>query len=147
MAGRLRLISSKPLLGSLALLGLTLLGVVYYLNLAPVREAQVSQRVDSTPQGRSVSFGLVGKFDLDGDGRDDREAVKARIVENGGEVSLDLGPDGELQGEFNDQTRWLILGDGPTGAAKDELLEQAKSRGVRGISFNKFLAYLEYRGD
>ena len=135
MAGRLRLISSKPLLGSLALLGLTLLGVVYYLNLAPVGE------------GRSVSFGLVGKFDLDGDGRDDREAVKARIVENGGEVSLDLGPDGELQGEFNDQTRWLILGDGPTGAAKDELLEQAKSRGVRGISFNKFLAYLEYRGD
>jgi hypothetical protein len=135
MAGRLRLFSSKPLLGSLALLGLTLLGVVYYLNLSPVRE------------GRSVSFGLVGKFDLDGDGRDDREAVKALIVENGGEVSLDLGPDGELQGEFNDQTRWLILGDGPTGAAKDELLEQAKSRGVRRISFNKFLAYLEYRGD
>ncbi len=135
MAGRLRLFSSKPLLGSLALLGLILLGVVYYLNLAPVGE------------GRSVSFGLVGKFDLDGDGRDDREAVKALIVENGGEVSLDLGLDGELQGEINDQMRWLILGDGPTGSAKDELIEQAKSRGVRRISFDKFLAYLEYRGD
>ncbi len=131
MAGRLRLFSSKPLLGSLALLGLTLLGVVYYLNLAPVRE------------GRSVSFGLVGKFDLDGDGRDDREAVKARIVKNGGEVSLDLGPDGELQGEFNDQTHWLILGDGPTGSAKDELIEQAKSRGVSLIGFGKFIKFLD----
>ena len=60
---------------------------------------------------------------------------------------MDLGLDGELQGEINDQMRWLILGDGPTGSAKDELIEQAKSRGVRRISFDKFLAYLEYRGD
>jgi len=60
---------------------------------------------------------------------------------------LDLGPDGELQGEiqgeFDDQTRWLILGDGPTGSAKDELIEQAKSRGVSLIGFGKFIKFLD----
>jgi hypothetical protein len=101
--------------------------------------------VDSTPQGRSVSSGLVVKFDLDGDGRDDREAVKARIVENGGEVSMDFGPDSfKVRSKVSSTTsRWLILGDGPTGSAKDELIEQAKSRGVSLIGFGKFIKFLD----
>ena len=105
--------------------------------------------------GRKVSFGLVGKLDIDGDGKDDRETVKALIAQNGGEVSVDLRPDGRMEGNLNVNTRWLVIGDefkilgGTLDAATEvmgkrrvELEQQAKSMGVSRINLDKLMGYL-----
>jgi len=110
--------------------------------------------------GRKVSFGLVGKLDIDGDGKDDRETVKALIAQNGGEVSVDLRPDGRMEGNLNVNTRWLVIGDefkilgGNLDAATEimgkrrvELEQQAKSMGVSRINLDKLMGYLRGSND
>jgi len=110
--------------------------------------------------GRKVSFGLVGKLDIDGDGRDDRDTVKALIAQNGGEVSVDLRPDGRMEGNLNVNTRWLVIGDefkvlgGSLDAAGEvmgkrraELEQQAKSMGVSRINLDKLMGYLRGSND
>lgn len=110
--------------------------------------------------GRKVSFGLVGKLDIDGDGKDDRETVKALIAQNGGEVSVDLRPDGRMEGALSVNTRWLVVGDefkvlgGTLDGATEvmakrraELEQQAKSMGVSRINLDKLMGYLRGTGD
>jgi len=110
--------------------------------------------------GRKVSFGLVGKLDIDGDGRDDRETVKALIAQNGGEVSVDLRPDGRMEGNLTVNTRWLVIGDefkvlGGTldaagevmGKRRADLEQQAKAMGVSRINLDKLMGYLRGSND
>lgn len=110
--------------------------------------------------GRKVSFGLVGKLDIDGDGKDDRDTVKALIAQNGGEVSVDLRPDGRMEGALSVNTRWLVVGDefkvlgGTLDGATEvmakrraELEQQAKSMGVSRINLDKLMGYLRGTGD
>ncbi|MFN9624957.1 MAG: hypothetical protein ACK6AT_01665 [Planctomycetota bacterium] len=110
--------------------------------------------------GRKVSFGLVGKLDINGDGRDDRDTVKALIAQNGGDVSVDLRPDGRMEGNLNVNTRWLVVGDdfkvlgGQLDAASEvmakrrlEIEQQAKSMGVSRINLDKLMGYLRGSND
>jgi hypothetical protein len=110
--------------------------------------------------GRKVYFGLVGKLDINGDGRDDRDTVKALIAQNGGEVSVDLRPDGRMEGNLSVNTRWLVVGDefkvlgGTLDAATEvmgkrrvELEQQAKSMGVSRINLDKLMGLLRGSND
>jgi hypothetical protein len=110
--------------------------------------------------GRKVSFGLVGKLDINGDGKDDRDTVKALIAQNGCDVSVDLRPDGRMEGSLNVNTRWLVVGDefkvlgGQLDAASEvmgkrrlELEQQAKSLGVSRINLDKLMGYLRGSND
>ena len=110
--------------------------------------------------GRKVSFGLVGKLDINGDGRDDRDTVKALIAQNGGEVSVDLRPDGRMEGNLSVNTRWLVIGEefkvlGGTldaatevmGKRRADLEQQAKSMGVSRINLDKLMGYLRGSND
>lgn len=110
--------------------------------------------------GRKVSIGLVGKMDIDGDGKDDRETLKSLIAQNGGEVVVDLRGDGRQEGALTVNTRWLVMGEefrvlGGTlegtneVAAKKraELEQQAKAMGISRIDLDKLMGWLRGSGE
>ncbi len=109
--------------------------------------------------GRKVEFALVGKMDIDGDGKDDRETVKALIEQNGGRVTVDLAPAGKVSGQLSVDTRWMVMGEEfkvrgveldsvETAAAKERgILEaQAKSMGISRINLDKLMGWLRGSG-
>jgi len=104
--------------------------------------------------GRKVEIALLGKMDIDGDGKDDRETVKALIIQNGGTVTLDMPQGGKPTGALTVNTRWLVLGDEFKVQGKEidkdaalerkKLESQAKALGISSINLDKLLGY--YRG-
>lgn len=144
MAQNSRLSLLHSITGILMILGLLALGTLYSKRPSTTGGLD-SQVATASLATRKVSFALVGKLDMDHDGNDDRESLKTRIADLGGEVSLELSSDGDLRGELNDQTRWIVLGDGSESTAREEILAQAKMRGVSRISLSKFVDYLDYR--
>ncbi|GIW86667.1 MAG: hypothetical protein KatS3mg108_0991 [Isosphaeraceae bacterium] len=110
-------------------------------------------------------FALIGKIDMNRDGRDDREDLKRMIRSRGGEVVYDLPPAGvgPETGELTPLTSWYVLDDQeairvgaevPTGATaaeeeqfnrrKSEVLQEARQAGVRPISLERLLSMLGY---
>jgi len=108
--------------------------------------------------GRKVEFALVGKMDIDGDGKDDRETVKALIEQNGGEVKVDLPPGGKISGKLSEKIRWMVMGEDfkvrgemtsvDTASAKDRsvLESEAKSLGISRINLDKLMGWLRGSG-
>ena len=109
--------------------------------------------------GRRVEFALVGRMDIDGDGKDDRQTVKALIEQNGGQVTVDLPPNGKVSGELTVETRWMVMGEGfkVRGAELDSaekaaaierntLESQAKSLGISRINLDKLMGWLRGSG-
>ena len=113
--------------------------------------------------GKEVAFALIGKMDINGDGTDDRELVKKLIQQNGGKVTADLNPKGQLVGELSVETTWLVMGDdfkvrsseldatskldSATAALAKKRLElesQAKSLGITRINVDKLIGW--FRG-
>ena len=115
--------------------------------------------------GRRVEVALVGRMDIDGDGKDDRQTVKALIEQNGGKVTVDLPPNGKVSGELSVETRWMVMGEGfkvsaalrRDGAELDSaekaaaiernaLESQAKSLGISRINLDKLMGWLRGSG-
>lgn len=103
-------------------------------------------------RGRQVGFAIAGIVDMNGDGREDLDKLKAVIAANNGRV--DAAPDatGKQQGEVQVDTRYLILGKYPGDAAKPEFLkswkslsEEAASLGVETIALEEFLPLIGWR--
>ena len=93
--------------------------------------------------GRKVEFALIGKMDIDGDGIDDRETIKAMIAQNGGLVTMDLPPIGKGSGELSATTRWMVIGDDFKVLDEGDALEsKAKSLGISRIHVDKLLGWL-----
>ena len=93
--------------------------------------------------GRKVEFALIGKMDIDGDGIDDRETIKAMIAQNGGLVTMDLPPIGKGSGELSATTRWMVIGDDFKVLDEGGALEsKAKSLGISRIHVDKLLGWL-----
>jgi hypothetical protein len=110
-------------------------------------------------------FALIGKIDMNRDGRDDREDLKRMIRAVGGEVVYDLPPAGlgQESGELSPRTDWYVIDDREplygaqfkTGASPEEIqefnrkqtkaLSEARLSGVRPISIERLLALLNYR--
>jgi hypothetical protein len=109
-------------------------------------------------------FALIGKIDVDRDGREDRQDLIRLIRASGGEIDYDLPPPGigKEQGKITGLTSWYVVDDRdpirpPLGRTSDtysddkvfveqrtEALRQAHLNGVRPISIDRLLAMLGY---
>lgn len=106
--------------------------------------------------GRTVEFGLVGKLDVNNDGIDDRNLVKDLIRRAGGEIVAELDPNGQLTGQIDINTKFLVLGEDFSAEASrdssnprqafmskyEQLLRQADGAGVRQINLDKLMNWL-----
>ncbi len=132
---------------------------------AHMAEARITSDEDTDPllpgdriyslvwdRGRQVGFAIAGVIDINGDGKDDLEKLKAIIVANNGRV--DAAPDdtGKQQGEIQVDTRYLVLGEYPNDARHAELSKSWKSLsddadklGVETIPLQEFLTLLGWR--
>ncbi|MCA9214116.1 MAG: hypothetical protein KDB27_13685 [Planctomycetales bacterium] len=104
----------------------------------------------------ALRFALLGFLDIDGDGRDDRQRVKAMIARSNGKVDAeDVG--GEIQGRITESTRYLVVdGDAPelTGddvanirTAQSQMRNEAASKGVEVIELDRLLEFMGFNGD
>ena len=113
--------------------------------------------------GRVVGFALVGKMDINGDGRDDSEQVRELIRLAGGKIDEEMGIDGKVSGPgMTPSTSFLVLGTDLTVSASDSTALQqqqiaragdyaafqkkANERGIIQISLDKLLGYLKVEG-
>ncbi|QDV70908.1 hypothetical protein Poly24_46410 [Rosistilla carotiformis] len=107
--------------------------------------------------GRRVEIALAGLMDLDGDGTDDSDRIKAMVKSVGATVSAQVDARGIETGELTFDTRFLVLGTNPEFgegdadadagnasvlAAVGKLKARAKQLGITTISLNKLLGYL-----
>lgn len=98
---------------------------------------------------RPERFAIVGKIDLDGDGRNDLERVK-NLIEGvaGGKVDAWLDDDGKKTGEITVDTRYLIEGpvsSGKSGTPHKLMVEDARKYGVEVIGVDRFLDNIGWR--
>ncbi len=129
--------------------------------LEPIRVGDIVYSPFWSPNQPS-RFAVLGKIDLNRDGKDDRAELKRMIEEAGGAVEYDLPPPdvGEESGVLRPLIDWYVTDDrqplrnaGPQNEA--ELLSQAKFAervrkvvkearldGIRPMSLGKLLAYL-----
>lgn len=115
--------------------------------------------------GSPQRFALIGKIDIDRDGRDDREDLKRMIRAAGGIIDYDLPPAGigRETGEMTPRTSWYVLDERDaihpatakqarvSGADDPGFLEKktaairlARLEGIRPMSIERILAYLGY---
>ncbi len=115
-------------------------------------------------QDRAQTFALIGKIDVDRDGRDDREDLKRMIRAAGGEVVYDLPPPpGRETGELSPTVSWYVLDDrqpwrpgsdakvGATSREESEFykkrtdaLQEARLAGIRPIAIDRLLNFVGY---
>lgn len=103
-------------------------------------------------QGRKLGFAIAGKIDIDNDDEDDLELLKRIITTNGGEVDAAPG----MENEMSVQTRYLILGDYPSGSAPGiEQLQQhwsqtsdkADDLNIETISVDEFVKLMGWKSE
>lgn len=112
-----------------------------------------------------MQFALIGKIDVNRDGKDDREDLKRMIQEAGGEVVYDLPPPdlGKETGELTARIAWYVTDDrmplreiygkqseatltqqAEFSSKTGEMIKEARSYGIRPITIGRLLAYLGY---
>ena len=111
-------------------------------------------------------FALIGKIDLDRDGRDDRDDLKRLIRASGGVVEYDLPPSniGPEQGELTARSTWYVIDERDPirspgneqdveelteareqfAQTRTEVIEKARSLGVRPLPIDRLLSSLGY---
>jgi len=63
--------------------------------------------------GERVRYGLVGFMDFDGDGKSDRELLRALILNSKGILDAEGEDNGEVKGRMSIHTHYLVVGDLP----------------------------------
>ncbi|AMV39314.1 hypothetical protein [Planctomyces sp. SH-PL62] len=115
-----------------------------------------------------MMFALLGKLDVNRDGRDDRDDLKRMIEAAGGSIAYDLPPPdvGKESGKLDARISWYVTDDvkerpplRDTYVAKTdasiaqqalfdqrfgEMVKEARTNGIRPISLGRLLAYLGY---
>lgn len=110
--------------------------------------------------GRAESFSVVGRLDLDGDKRWDREQFHELVTATGARIDNEVDEEGNRTGTGIDhRTKFLIVADvpDPTQVSHNErpaaekisreysqLRKEARLQGVRIISLSDFLSYIGY---
>lgn len=113
--------------------------------------------------GLVEKISLIGVFDLDGDGRSDREQLHQMMAVAGCVIDNEVDDDGNripADGKITVHTRFLVKGDilevpnavGEAEEAKarrvqghlNDMIQEARANGVRVIKMNDFLAYIGY---
>jgi hypothetical protein len=115
-----------------------------------------------------MMFALIGKIDVNRDGRDDRDDLKRMIEGAGGSIEYDLPPPevGKESGKLSARIAWYVTDDvkerppfrdvyvakSESSIAQQALFEQrygemvkeARQNGIRPIGLGRLLAYLGY---
>lgn len=113
-----------------------------------------------------MRFALIGKIDVNRDGKDDREELKRMIEDAGGVVDYDLPPPevaGKESGKLTAATSWYVIDEriplrelytGHSDATlaaqsqfekkRGEAIKQAHLEGIRPMPIGRLLAYLGY---
>jgi hypothetical protein len=122
----------------------------------PILSGDVVHSIVWQPGGQRT-FALAGLLDLDDDGRDDADQVRALIERWGGTIEASVDAQGALTGKLTAETRYVVVGKrplrpkpedagkAPGPPAYDEMLAQAKDLGVDQISLSKLLDLVEYQ--
>lgn len=109
--------------------------------------------------GRIQKFAIAGFIDIDNDGRSDSSRLRNIISRNGGEVVAYIDDEGDIIGELDATTRFLITGDdfrvGSTDEstlskavkATTELNNRAREEAVEKKYFQQMLEEMGYRGE
>ena len=100
--------------------------------------------------GQQEHFALVGAFDIDGKGNNDRQKVHDIVRTHGGIIDAETDDKGILQGEITHLTRYLVEGDlkdhegDKQSAGSNKLIGDAKTMGVEVIDLARFLDLMGY---
>jgi hypothetical protein len=99
--------------------------------------------------GKREHFGIAGVLDVDGSGAEepqDRQIIYDLISVVGGIIDAELLADGQVRGEMNVNTRYLILGQEPTDHAEayNQLKAEAQKLGVELLTLDKFLDHVRF---
>ena len=105
--------------------------------------------------GRKLRFAMAGVLDVDGDDRSDPSVVRRVVTMNGGAIDLELKVDGSVSGQMSVNTRYLVLGEPPTGTdgqvdenvmtTYSNVIKDARQLGVSTISLDEFLNFMGWR--
>ena len=133
-------------------------------SIDPIRVGDIVYSPSWSPN-QPTRFALVGKMDVNRDGRDDRQELKRMIQESGGVVDFDLPPGdlGKPIGAINPRIDWYVIDDRPpfrdifakqtdsavAQQAKDQksssdAVKECRLNGIRPMTIGKLLAYLGY---
>ena len=103
--------------------------------------------------GYSVPIALVGVFDLDYDGNSDRERLVQQIERNGGTVVAMHDEQGNIIGEIDATTRYVVFGTEPpidtsqkVMTAINRLTEQGRRNQIQEIDVRKLLNWMGQHG-
>ncbi len=106
-------------------------------------------------RGEPERFAVVGKIDIDGDGRSDLPLLLRLIERNGGVVDAFVDESGNQGGssKITPRTKYLVMGEKPTDKTKTEILDAyndmvklADDNGVRVIPLKDLLDHMGFEG-
>jgi hypothetical protein len=130
----------------------------------PIRVGDIVYSAAWSPN-QPMRFALVGKIDVNRDGRDDRQELKRMISEAGGTVDFDLPPAdlGKETGTLSPRIDWYITDDrmplrdtyankSASAEVAQEVLnkrvgavtKEARLNGIRPMTIERLLAFLGY---
>jgi hypothetical protein len=130
----------------------------------PIRIGDIVYSAAWSPN-QPMRFALVGKMDVNRDGRDDRQELKRMIEEAGGVVDYDLPPPelGKETGTLNPRIDWYVIDTRtplrdtyePKSATIEvaqeklhqkvgEVVKEARLQGIRPMTIERLLAFLGY---
>jgi hypothetical protein len=99
--------------------------------------------------GQRTRFAFAGRIDLDGDGSDDIDRVRALVSKAGGQIDAISSATGQTEGELTIETRYLVLGPIPAQREGIEtynaILGKAETLGVQRVPVSVFLDQIGYR--
>lgn len=130
----------------------------------PIREGDIVYSPAWSPNN-PTRYALVGKIDINRDGRDDREELKRMIQDSGGVVEFDLPPPwiGKETGQLSPRIDWYVTDDriplrdvyrprsepivadeAKLAARVGQVTKEARADGIRPMPIERLLSYLGY---
>ena len=101
--------------------------------------------------GYAVSVALAGHIDVDGDGISDLPVVQSRIEQNGGRIVAMHDLEGNITGQVEPNTRFIVVGDEPRGEAAmkayTQIIEDAKKNQVQQLSLRELFFALGFQSE
>ncbi len=131
----------------------------------PIRIGDIVYSAAWSPNN-PTRFALLGKIDINRDGRDDREELKRMIQEGGGIVEFDLPPPyiGKETGKLTPRIDWFVIDertplrdvftrshgeaimkdDAMLAQRMGEVVKEARADGIRPMPIERLLSFLGY---